>query len=282
MRRKTRILCSIFGFYLTLALLIPQLTVAFYGHYANRSALRTEFASQAAAEQVLEHVLADGTGIANGCGIPNTVFADVFSAGQLQQDMADALSAALDGQAYAPDLTQSMELLTQNINQALSQLEDVADPAELAEEINVFCEQIQNIYQRYINLSVYSKFDPLLQTVKKWLNLALLVAGVTGLLCVMLLGRLARQKGTFLRELAFSLIATGGLNALLCGGILGSGVLGRLQVSPAYFRDALGNYLHDGLRLSVYVAAATIVLGLLLFLLAAIRIRRSTKYQNRV
>lgn len=277
MKRGTRILCSIFGFYLTLVLLVPQFAAACYGQFFNRAALIHAFCTETVAEQVMEQVLADGAAIANGCGIPATVYDGVFSAGQIQQDMSEALSCALDGNAYAPDLSENLELLTENIGQTLIQLDDVENLDDYQQSIAAFCDQIQETYQRYISLSVFRRFAPVCQTATRWLGIATLVAVATGLLCLVLLWRLARQRGMFLREFSFSLVASGGLNALLSAGLLQSGVLAKLQVSPVYVRDALGSFFHDGLRLSLYVALGVVLLGIFLFVLALIRMKSDSE-----
>lgn len=276
MKRGTRILCSIFGFYLTLVLLVPQFAAACYGQFFNRVALTDAFCTEAAAEQALEQILADGTAIANACGVPATVYDGVFSAGKIRQDMTDAMSCALDGNAYMPDLSESLEHLTKNVHETLIQMDDVENLADYQEDIATFCDQIQEVYQRYVCLSVYGKFEPVRRTASRWLGLAGLVAALTGLVCLALLWRLARQRGMFLRELSFSLLASGGLNALMSVGLLASGVLARLQVSPAYIRDALGIFFHDGLRLNLYIALGTVLLGAIVFCLAVIRLRDGT------
>lgn len=280
MKRKTRILCSIFGFYLTLVLLVPQLLLTAEGHFLKPEVISEELVTRQAAQQVLELVLADGAALANSCGISSQVYEGVFTEDAILQDLQEIVNKALAAQAGAPDLEPEMERLAENIRQELKRTENVTDFTYYEGDIQTFCKQISNVYSRYINLPIYSHFRSVQSICRRVEKLAAVAAGMTGLVVLVLLGLAAGRGGLFLRELSFSVAAAGGLMAALTGVALVAKPFARLQISPIYLRDALRAYLHDGIAYGLYMGLATLAIGLILYGVSVWLIQRKRLQSN--
>lgn len=268
MKRRSRILCSIFGFYLTLALLVPQLSVTLYGHVFRSSALVDNICTPASAQQALDLLLEDGNALANSCGIPHDVFDNVFTSEQMLTDMTAALNSVLNQDGYTPDITQSLNALTENIRAALLQMEDITDLSIYEEDIATFCTQVQRAYEQYINLSLYSRLNTLLLRAERILKPILIISSILSLFCLPFMWILTHNIASFCRELSFSFIATGCLNTVFSVSILISGVLNEIQLSPTYFRDALRSYMRTGVQINTLVGICTLIIGVAMFWLS--------------
>lgn len=278
MTKGTRVLCSIFGFYLSLMLLVPQLAAALYWHFFDPNALYDRLCSPEAASQALEKIVYDGEAVADGCGVPHSIFDGVFSEEKVRLDMTDALRAALAGESFVPELSGETALLEANVRAALTELDGVTDFTEYEGDIAAFCEQIRALYLQYVDLSVYGQFPAIYAATMRILKPIAWAAAATGALCLLFLLLLTGRSKQFGRELSFSILASGGLLALLSGALLLSGVFAKLQIEPIYLRNALRSYLNDGLRFCLLTGLITLLLGGCVFALsAALAVRRARR-----
>ncbi len=274
MSRGTRILCSIFGFYLTLALLAVQLCAGLSGYFLKDANLIRAVCTDASAEDAMALVLDEGTVLANANGISPSVLDGVFSKEQFLRDMTAVLENALAGRDDTPDTAQSMDKLAENVRKTLVAEGLSGDVSEYAGEIDLFCMQIRTIYEQAVGLRVYRVMDELMTKVRRVIPWALGAAAGLGVLCLALMGLVTRRTRRLGAEISYSVIAAGGLNALFAGGVLLSGVTEGLQLSPDYFRNSLECFLQNGLRFDLWIGLGVLAFGLVLFALSGYFMRR--------
>lgn len=276
-----RILCGIFGIYLTLALFIPQGIVLVKGYLCNKESLRAELSGEESAHSALKGILAECETVADPCGMPYTVYDDVFTVDKVRQHMDEAVAAAVNSQEYTPEVEDMRATLKQNVKNVLAEEDGVEDFAEYEEDIDDFCSQSLRLYKAYVNLSVYQKLDDLYAGADKLLLIASVVFVVLVILPGFFLYRLNGNFGEFLRDVSFATVASGLCNAILGGYLMQADPLRDLQLTPLFLRDGLRRFASGSFRFDLYVGLVTMVVGLVLFALSvAINLRANRKYQQ--
>ncbi len=261
----TRILCAVFGIYLTLATFLPQGAVLLEGYLCNGEALNSRLCTEEAAVTAHKGILAECETVADPCGLPYSVYDGVFTDDVIHRHMKEAVTAATRSEKYAPDLKDMKALLKEQVKDVLREEDGVEDFTEYEEDIDAFCSQSLRIYKSYVNLSVYSKIDNLYAMARKilWIGAAVFVL-LTAFVCYFLF-RLSGSVGEFLREVSFSVLAGGLCNTLLALCLVRTDPLKNLQLSPVYLREGLRRFLADGFRFDLLVGLGTLAVGLLLF-----------------
>lgn len=265
-----RILCGIFGVYLTLAFFIPQGLVLMKGHLFNKTALREELCTQESAQSALKGILAECETVADPCGMPYTVYDDVFTLDRVRQHMEESVTAALDSVDYKPDVEDMRSELKANVKEVLAEEDGVEDFAEYEEDIDDFCSQSLSRYKSYVNLTVYQKLGSLYPKANKAMLIAVVALAVLLILPGIFLYRLNGNVGEFLRDVSHAVVASGVCNAILGFYLTKADLLADLQLSPLFLRDGLRRFAAETFRYDFRVGLITAVLGLGLFALSAV------------
>lgn len=277
MQKSIRILCSIFGFFLTLALLVPQLGLAWSGHFSSHSAIHDLLCTPANAQETIALIVDDGYEFSDGCGLERLVFDDVFFPDEVLSDMDQAVTAALESRDFHPDSSAAVSRLEANVRANLCKLENITDTSSYDDDIVAFNKQIIGIYEDYINLNVYSFLDEIFPLGSRLISLAWMVGAVIGGLTLVMLWLMTRRLGLYLRELAFSCIASGGLMAGLAAAVLIYDPFGDIAVAPMFLKQALIDYFKNGLTFLLLIGGGLILVGVILFAAAAPLIRKGGK-----
>lgn len=277
MQLRNRILCSIFGFFLMLALLIPQLILPVQCLLLSQERLYNYLCTEENAQQTIELVVDDSEFVADSCGLSHAVFDGVFAPEHVVLDMEQALSAAQADQVFVPDTTEIMSVLAENVRNNLRELEETDDVSFFEDDIASFCKQIDGIYQDYINLKVYDYLTTIDDYASMGISAAWLVCGVLCLLTIVMIWLLLRKWSLFLREVAYSFFGAGGLMAILSVYLLISAPFSRIMLAPLFLRETIRRLFYETTIGVLTASGITLCIACLLFAVAAILHRRNNR-----
>jgi len=284
MKLKTRLLCGIFGFYLTLAFLLPQFAAVIFGYCFNKGEIIARVCTEANAVAARQDIISACDEIADPCGIPLTVYETVFTVARVKRDMKQGLLYALDFETYTPDTASMEKALAEKVREIILAEEETEVLEEETEaDITDFCTQSMTYYKKRISLSAYRYFRGLYN---RFLKAAILLLGIFAILtaiALFFLIRLLRQAGAVINELTYALFASGVCNALFAIAVQKEDFFADIQMSPVYFRDAVRSFLNGAVRADFTVGCVTAAAGVLLFLVlcvTSLKKRRASPLQE--
>ena len=267
---KLRILCGIFGFYLTLALFVPQWTALCYGYFFRHEQLIDRVCTAQNAQAAKQGIIKACEELADPCGIPLSVYDDVFTVDAVSRDMRAGLKKALAFETYKVDTEKMEERLAENVREILREETGEEDVSASEKDVKAFSKQSMGYYRNFINLSAYRYFRTIHGAVQKYLLIGLGIFAFLTAIALFFFIRLLRRFGAVLRECAYAIVASGVCNFLLARLLEKEDLLARLQLSPTYFRDAIVSFWNGTIRFDGQIGLATAGIGLVFFLISVV------------
>lgn len=222
-------------------------------------------------ESINEYTYNSVSSLAIPLGLDESIFEGVFTLENASAEGQKLITANLNGETYAPDLSGMEQRLTDNINNYLYH-QGLTANEEQQQNIGKFVTTISDQYRSNLKVPYISYY-----TQVRGLFLKIFVIGMPILLilsigAVILLIRLHKWWHKGLRFITYATLAATIMTCILPLSLLISEVYKRIHISPEYFYYFMTRYI--GRSLTTFMIVSAILLAISIVLICVIYYRR--------
>ena len=261
-----RFINGLLSFFLSAILIVLLIVAAISTSIFNQNTVINKFTSVSYCQNVFENILQKADGISIPSGVDKSIIEDVITFEKVQKDAFTYITKAFDGVNYDFNDAQMRSQIVKNITYKYN-LQGIEITQELSDSINIFAEQIINIYTDTISLDYLHVFVKASNMFNKYKFVVYGVSAVFAAINFTMLFVFNKYKHRALRQIAigFSTASLFGILMSIFGAF--TPFYKNLNFAPYYFNDISAAFISKFFVVSLTYSFMFFALNLAIYVL---------------